>query len=136
MTPKRPSLGTTPTSSRLRGGSYAGRAARKMSINEIINEIIRLVRARDTNGGHFHDEPYKGDFFRLFIAAWDAGLLKRAGPKSLKLDSLIRIVGDRDPAIFDGDTWLMFLRCMARVGLRLVAGESGAVRMMTPRFEG
>ena len=79
-----------------------------MSINEIVNEIIRLVRARDTNGGHFHDEPYKGDFFRLFIAAWDAGLLKRTGPKSLKLDSLIRIIGDRDPAIFDGETWLMF----------------------------
>jgi hypothetical protein len=70
--------------------------------------LIPLVSALDTNGGHFHDEPYKGDFFRLFIAAWDAGLLKRTGPKSLKLDSLISIVGDRDPAIFDGETWLMF----------------------------
>ena len=43
-----------------------------------------------------------------FIAAWDAGLLKRADPKTLKLDSLISIIGDRDPAIFDGETWLMF----------------------------
>src|SRR6266404_5386183 len=77
-----------------------------MSIDEIVNEIIQLVRARDTNGGHFHQEPYKGDFFRLFIAAWDAGLLKRTGPNTLKLDSLISIVGDRDPTIFDGETWL------------------------------
>ena len=106
-----------------------------MSINEIVNEIIRLVRARDTNGGHFHDEPYKGDFFRLFIAAWDAGLLKRAGPKSLKLDSLIRIVGPRS-GNFRREHLADVLRCMARVGLRLVAGESGAVRMMTPRLEG
>jgi hypothetical protein len=79
-----------------------------MSIDEIVNEIIRLVRARDTNGGHFHHEPHKGDFFRLFIAAWDAGLLKRSGPNTLKLDSLINIVGNRDPTIFDGETWLMF----------------------------
>jgi hypothetical protein len=36
-----------------------------MSIDEIVNEIIRLVRARDANGGHFHHEPYKvSDYFR------------------------------------------------------------------------
>jgi hypothetical protein len=75
----------------------------RVSIDEIVNEIIPLVRARDTNGDHFHHEPYKDDFFRLFIAAWDAGLLKRTGPNTLKLDSLISIVGDRDPAIFDGE---------------------------------
>ena len=52
--------------------------------------------------------PYKGDFFCLFVAAWDAGLLKRTGPKTLKLENLISIIGDRDPAIFDGEAWLMF----------------------------
>jgi hypothetical protein len=107
-----------------------------MSINEIVNEIIRLVRARDTNGGHFHDEPYKGDFFRLFIAAWDAGLLKRTGPKSLKLDSLISIIGDRDPAIFDGETWLMFCAAWPEWDYAWSQAKSGAVRMMTPRLEG
>jgi hypothetical protein len=76
-----------------------------MSFDEIVNEIIRLVKARDTNGGHFHHEPYKGDFFRLFVAAWDAGLLKRTGPKTLKLENLISIIGDRDPVIFDGETF-------------------------------
>jgi len=78
-----------------------------MSIDEIVNEIIRLVRARDTNGGYFNQEPYKGEFFRLFVAAWDAGLLKRAGPKNLKLDNLISLVGASNPEIFDGETWLM-----------------------------
>jgi hypothetical protein len=40
------------------------------------------------------------------------GLPKRTGPNTLKLDSLISMIGDRDPAIFDGETWLMF--CAAR----------------------
>jgi hypothetical protein len=29
-------------------------------------------------------------------------------PKSLKLDSLISIIGARDPDVFDGETWPMF----------------------------
>jgi hypothetical protein len=79
-----------------------------MSLDEIVNEIIRLVRMRDEHGGHFQQEPYKGDFFRLFNAAWDAGLLKSSAPESLKLDSLIGIIGARDPVVFDGATWGMF----------------------------
>jgi hypothetical protein len=50
----------------------------------------------------------QGDFFRLFLAAVDAGLLKPTAPKSLKLDSLITIIGARDPDVFDGETWPMF----------------------------
>jgi hypothetical protein len=44
-----------------------------MSLDEIVNEIIRLIKTRDELGGHFQQEPYKGDFFRLFVAAFPAG---------------------------------------------------------------
>ncbi len=43
-------------------------------------------------------EPYKCDFFRLFVA-WDAGLLKRTGRKALKLDNLISLISASDPKI-------------------------------------
>jgi hypothetical protein len=56
-------------------GPPPGHEARpKMSINEIVNEIIRLVSALDTNGGHFHDEPYKGDFFSFVYCGLGRGL--------------------------------------------------------------
>jgi hypothetical protein len=80
----------------------------QMSSDEIVNEIIRLIRTRDQLGGHFQQEPYKGDFFRLFVAAFDAGLLKASAPKSLKLDSLISAISVRDPEISDGETWSIF----------------------------
>src|ERR1700682_4205205 len=67
-----------------------------MSLDEIVDGIIRLLRARDELGGHFQQEPYKGDFFRLFVAASETGLLKQSAPKSLKLDSLISIISARD----------------------------------------
>jgi hypothetical protein len=81
---------------------------RNMALDEIVDEIIRLIRTRDELGGYFQQEPYKGDFFKLFLAAVDAGLLKPTAPKSLKLDSLISIIGTRDPDVFDGETWPMF----------------------------
>ena len=59
-----------------------------MSLDEIVSEIIQLIRTRDELGGYFQQEPYKGDFFRLFVAAFDAGLLKPAHippPRRLKL---------------------------------------------------
>jgi hypothetical protein len=79
-----------------------------MTLDEIVDEIIRLIRTRDELGGYFQQEPYKGDFFRLFLAAVDADLLKPTAPKSLKLDSLISIIGARDPDVFDGETGRCF----------------------------
>jgi hypothetical protein len=79
-----------------------------MSLDEIVNEIIRLIRTRDELGGHFQQEPYKGDFFQLFVAAWDAGLFSHTAPRSLKLDSLTSIIEARDPGVFDGETWPRF----------------------------
>ena len=79
-----------------------------MSLDEIVTEIIRLIRIRDELGGHFQQEPYKGDFFRLFVAACNAGLMKQSAPRSLKLDSLISIISARERVVFDGETWRMF----------------------------
>jgi hypothetical protein len=42
------------------------------------------------------------------VAAFDAGLLKQSAPKSLKLGSLISVIGARDPDVFNGKTWPMF----------------------------
>jgi hypothetical protein len=89
----------------LLGSAWEAGAA--MSLDDIVTQIIRLLRARDQIGGHFQQEPYKGDFF-LFVAAYDGGLLKQSAPKSLKLDSLISIISSRDPDVFDGKTWPMF----------------------------
>jgi hypothetical protein len=79
-----------------------------MRMDEIVNELIRLLRMRDEHGGHFQQEPYKGDFFRLFEAAFQAGLLNDGAPTSLKLDSLISIISVHDSDVFDGQTWRMF----------------------------
>src|ERR1700693_4176717 len=75
------------------------------SLDEIVNEIIGLIRPRDELGGHFQQEPYKGDFFQLFVAAWNAGLFSPTAPKNLKLDSLTSIIEARDPDVFDSETW-------------------------------
>jgi len=88
-----------------------------------VNEIIRLVRTRDELGGHFEQGPYKGDFFQLFVAAWDAGLFKSNAPTSLKLDSLTRIIEARDPDVFGGDL-AHVLRRLARVAVNVGARKT------------
>ena len=80
---------------------------RNMTLDEIVAEIIRLIRTRDELGGYFQQEPYKGDFFQLFVAAWDAGLFRPTAPRSLRLESLTSIIQARDPDVFDGETWPM-----------------------------
>ena len=58
-----------------------------MTLDEIVDEIIRLIRTRDELGGYFQQEPYKGEFFQLFVAAWDAGLFRPTALRSLRLES-------------------------------------------------
>jgi hypothetical protein len=70
--------------------------------------VIRLIRTRDVLGGYFEQEPYKGgDFFQLFVAAWDACLFRLTAPRSLRLESLTSIIEARDPDVFEGETWHM-----------------------------
>jgi hypothetical protein len=69
-----------------------------MTHNKTIDEIISLLRHQDKYGGYFHQEPYKGDFFRLFVAAAGEG-------KGLRADRLHSIVSSRAPELFDGKNW-------------------------------
>jgi hypothetical protein len=56
-----------------------------MTHNKIVDQIITLLRSQDKHGGYFQQEPYKGDFFRLFVLANERG----AGLKADRLHSLI-----------------------------------------------
>ena len=47
---------------------------RIMTLDQIVDEIIRLIRTRDELGGYFQQEPCKGDFFQLFVAGWDGSI--------------------------------------------------------------
>jgi hypothetical protein len=66
-----------------------------MTHDKVVDEIIGLLRSQDKHGGYFHQEPYKGDFFRLFVLADEEG----AG---LKADRLHSLVASRTPELFDG----------------------------------
>jgi len=65
---------------------------------KIVDEIIGLLRRQDEQGGFFHQEPYKGDFFRLFVAATGEG-------NGLRADRLHDIIASRAPELFDGENW-------------------------------
>jgi hypothetical protein len=41
--------------------------------DEIVDKIVERLRFQDEHGVDFHQEPYKGDFFRLFVEAAEEG---------------------------------------------------------------
>jgi hypothetical protein len=46
--------------------------------DEIVEGVITLLRQHQDNlRGSFHQEPYKGDFFKLFAAAYNVSLRGR-----------------------------------------------------------
>ena len=69
-----------------------------MTHEEITDQIVALLRPHDKHDGHFHQEPYKSDFFRLFVFANERG----AGLKAARLHTLIAA---RAPEVFDGANW-------------------------------
>jgi hypothetical protein len=69
-----------------------------MTHDKVVDLIIALLRSQDKHGGYFHQEPYKGDFFRLFVLAFEQG----AG---LKADRLHGMIASRAPELFDGKNW-------------------------------
>ncbi|SHG80788.1 hypothetical protein [Bradyrhizobium erythrophlei] len=69
-----------------------------MAHENIADQIIDRLRFQDTQGGYFHQEPYKGDFFRLFVAAADEG-------NGLRADRLHGLVASRAPELLDGKNW-------------------------------
>jgi hypothetical protein len=69
-----------------------------MTHDKIVDQVITLLRSQDKHGGYFHQEPCKGDFFRLFVLARERG----AG---LKADRLHSLIAARAPELFDGMNW-------------------------------
>jgi hypothetical protein len=48
-----------------------------MNHDAIVEAVIDLLRHhQDGSRGSIHQEPYKGDFFKLFAAAFNAGLIE------------------------------------------------------------
>jgi hypothetical protein len=69
-----------------------------MSHEEVVDQIIEQLKFQDKHGGYFHQEPYKGDFFRLFVAAAEED-------NGLRADRLHSLVAARAPELFDGENW-------------------------------
>jgi hypothetical protein len=69
-----------------------------MKRDKVVDQIIGLLRSQDKHGGHFHQEPYKGDFFRLFVLANEEG-------SGLKADRLHNLIAARAPELFEGKNW-------------------------------
>ena len=70
-----------------------------MDREEIIDGVIELLR-RYKDVGSIHQEPYKGDFFKLFAAAFNSGLMASPQPAGyLSADALSHVIVERDPDV-------------------------------------
>ena len=78
-----------------------------MERDQIIEEIAKLLRQHiDGLRGTIHQEPYKGDFFGLFAAAFNSGLIKSPGQKDyLSAEALTDVLAERAPETVDSDAF-------------------------------
>ena len=84
-----------------------------MNREEIIDHIIALLRQHEGNenkvrlSGSIHQEPYKVDFFKLFAAAFNAGMMANdPQPQDyLSADALADILAERAPDVVDRKTF-------------------------------
>jgi len=75
------------------------------SRNEIVDDVIELLRQHNENRrGYIHQEPYKADFFRLFAAAFNGGMMNRFDD-CLYADALGDSIADRAPDVLGTKTW-------------------------------
>ena len=79
---------------------------------ELLTQIEELLRQhKDGLRGSVHQEPYKGDFFRLFAAAFNGGLLTVGHPGYLSADALTDILTSRAPELVDDEAWQILHGC-------------------------
>lgn len=86
-----------------------------MDGEQIINDLIAFLRRHDGIFGtaSLRQEPYKGDVFKIFSAAFNSGLITRnieSGP-SLSTDGLTDILVERAPDVVNGKTFRT-VRCL------------------------
>ncbi len=70
-----------------------------MKETEIVDAVIELLRE---HASEIHQDPYKHDFFRLFAAAYNAGMIHGGGQSFLRLNALIFA---RAPQLAAGSAW-------------------------------
>jgi hypothetical protein len=77
-----------------------------MNREEILVKIEELLRQhKEGLRGSIHQEPYKGDFFRLFAAAYNGGLMDSPSHSGyLSADAMIDALASRAPDLNDQKT--------------------------------
>jgi len=78
-----------------------------MDRKELLDKLVELLQQhKDGSRGSIHQEPYKSDFFRLFAAAFNGGLIDSPGQSDyLSADALTDAVGGRSPELLDQESW-------------------------------
>jgi len=74
-----------------------------MTKNEIVDEVIKLLHDHKAErAGSIHQDPYKHDFFRLFAAAYNAGMMEK---NELRADALTQLIVARAPELVEDRVW-------------------------------
>lgn len=83
-----------------------------MNREEILNKIEKLLHQHnDGIRGSVHQEPYKGDLFKLFAAAFNGGLIdSTSNPDYLSTDALRVALASRSPELLNHDSWHNFYK--------------------------
>jgi hypothetical protein len=81
----------------------------------VVKGVVDLLRQkREGVAGSIQQEPYKGEFFRLFAAAFNGGLIENSGQVSyLSAEVLNVVVKARAPELVGNKRWntlVMFWR--------------------------
>jgi hypothetical protein len=77
-----------------------------MSKESVVQAIETLLRQhKDDQRGIAQQEPYRGDFFRQFAAAYNEGLLNTNNTDRLTADALCDCLTSRAPELLEQDAW-------------------------------
>ncbi len=71
---------------------------------DVLKEVVELLEQhRRGSRGSMHQEPYKGDIFKVFARAYNGGLLVDEERRHLRGDALYQAIIERRP-VADDDT--------------------------------
>jgi hypothetical protein len=77
-----------------------------MNRDELVDQLIALLRQHKAGlRGSIQQDPYKQDFFRLFAAAYNAGMMGPDAPKSARAGGLIGSLVTRAPELVKEPAW-------------------------------
>jgi hypothetical protein len=77
-----------------------------MTKSEIVDRVMELLQQHKSGlRGSIHQDPYKHDFFELFAAAYNAGMMKERSQIILYADALSDAVVERAPELTETPVW-------------------------------